>query len=246
MREISAQSPLRGILGVNFSDFHHLAGETGLPFLPKDDYNLGKLSPEKTACQDQGARRGGNMKSVTTRLNKFQYFYPYTVALVGARAGSQVNFMSCAWHTALSFDPPLFGILISKKRFTHQIISEAREFTANFISFERIKLSAQMGRTSGLDRDKVKEFGVKTAPSQIIASPIIEEAYVALECKLAEVQPYGDHDLFVGEVLAVHEDPDVFDAEGTLNASKVRPLLYLGSDFYITIDPDTFKHVVPD
>ena len=186
------------------------------------------------------------MKSVTTQLKKFQYFYPYTVALVGAQVEKQVNFMSCAWHTALSFDPPLFGILISKKRFTHRIISEAREFTANFISFGRIKLSAQMGRKSGQDMNKIKEFAVRLAPSRIITSPIIQEAYVAFECKLAEVKAYGDHDLFVGEVLAVHEDPDVFDAEGILNPAKVRPLLYLGSYFYITIDPDTFKHVVPD
>jgi flavin reductase (DIM6/NTAB) family NADH-FMN oxidoreductase RutF len=186
------------------------------------------------------------MKSVTTQLKKFQYFYPNTVALVGAQVENQVNFMSCAWHTALSFDPPLFGVLISKKRFTHQIISEAREFTVNFISFERVKLSAQMGRKSGRDMDKIKEFAVKLAPSRIIASPIIQEAYVAFECKLAEVQAYGDHHLFVGEVLAVHEAPDVFNSEGILNPSKVRPLLYLGSDFYITVDPDTFKHVVPD
>lgn len=183
------------------------------------------------------------MKSVITQLKKFQYFYPYTVALVGARVENQVNFMSCAWHTALSFDPPLFGILISKKRFTHQIISQAREFTVNFLRFERVKLSAQMGRTSGESLDKIKEFGVKIVPSQIITSPIIQEAYVAFECKLAEVKAFGDHDLFVGEVLAVHQDTDVFDDEGILNPSKVRPLLYLGSDFYITIDRDTFKHV---
>jgi flavin reductase (DIM6/NTAB) family NADH-FMN oxidoreductase RutF len=198
--------------------------------------------PEKS----RGLDKGGVVKSVTTQLRKFQYFYPYTVALVGAGVESQVNFMSCAWHTALSFDPPLFGVLIAKKRFTHRVISEAREFTVNFISFERIKLSAQLGRKSGQDMDKIKEFGVKLAPSQLISSPLIEEAYVAFECKLAEVRAYGDHDLFVGEVLAVHEDPDVFDAAGILNVSKVRPLLYLGSDFYITVDPATFKHVVPD
>ncbi len=186
------------------------------------------------------------MKSIKTQLKHFQYFYPYTVALVGAEAKGQVNFMSCAWHTALSFDPPLFGVLISKRRLTHGIISEAREFTVNFISFERVKLSAQMGRKSGHDLDKVKEFKVRLAPSKVIQSPVVEEAYVAFECRLAEVRPYGDHDLFVGEVLAVHEEPGSFNAEGILNPGKTRPLLYLGSDFYITVDQDTLKHVLPD
>lgn len=186
------------------------------------------------------------MKTVRTQLKHFQYFYPYSVALVGAAAAGKINFMSCAWHTALSFDPPLFGVLISRKRFSHRIISEAREFSVNFISFERVKLSAQMGRKSGHDLDKVKEFGLRLAPPRVIQSPLVEEAYAAFECRLADVRPYGDHDLFVGEVLAVHEEPGCFNAEGILNPAKVRPLLYLGSDFYITVDLDALKRVTPD
>src|SRR4030043_940499 len=179
------------------------------------------------------------MKAGKTKFKKVQHFYPYTVALVGAQAGKRVNFMSCAWHTALSFEPPLFGILVSRKRLTHEIISEAREFTVNFLGFDRIKLSAQMGRKSGRDLDKVKEFGVRLRPAKVLKSPLIEDAYVAFECRLAEGRPFGDHALFVGEVLAVHQDAHAFNSEDLLNPVKVRPLLYLGSDFYITIDPDT-------
>jgi flavin reductase (DIM6/NTAB) family NADH-FMN oxidoreductase RutF len=186
------------------------------------------------------------MKKISTQLKKFQFFYPYTVALVGARFETQTNFMSCAWHSALSFDPPLFGVLVSKKRFTHRLISEAREFTVNFLAFEAVKLSAQMGRKSAFDMDKLKEFQVKLAPSKIIQSPVVEEAYVSFECRLAEIHAYGDHDLFAGEVLAVHEKEKCFNAEGVLNVRKISPLLYLGSDFYITINPDTLNHVVPD
>jgi flavin reductase (DIM6/NTAB) family NADH-FMN oxidoreductase RutF len=186
------------------------------------------------------------MKKTLTHLEHFQYFYPYTVALVGAKVGGQVNFMSCAWHTALSFDPPLFGVLISKKRFTHRIITEAREFTVSFLSMDLAKLSARMGRKSGENMDKVAEFRVKLSRSTVIQSPCVADAYVAFECRLAEVRAYGDHDLFVGEVLAVHAEDKYFSPEGILDPSKVLPLLYLGSDFYITVNPDTLKHVLPD
>ena len=81
--------------------------------------------------------QGDVNEKITTQIKKFQYFYPYTVALVGTQAGSQVNFMSCAWHTALSFEPPLFGVLISKKRFTHGLISGAREFTRELPGLRR-------------------------------------------------------------------------------------------------------------
>lgn len=188
---------------------------------------------------------GAVMKKIITKIKKFQYFYPYPVTIVGAQAGKHINYMACAWHTALSFEPPLFGVLISKKRYTHQVISEAREFTANFISFNKVKLSAQMGRISGSERDKIKEFEVKLSPSKIIKSPVLEEAYVCFECRVADIRAYGDHDLFVGEVLAIHEE-EGFSTEGVLDTGKIQPLLYLGSDFYITINPDTLKHVLPD
>jgi flavin reductase (DIM6/NTAB) family NADH-FMN oxidoreductase RutF len=186
------------------------------------------------------------MKTIVTKIEKFQHFYPYSVAIVGAQAEKQINYMSCAWHTALSFDPPLFGILIAKKRFTHQVISQAKEFTVNFISKDKMKLSAQMGRTSGTEIDKINEFQVKLSPAKIIQSPILEEAYVSFECKLVDTRAYGDHDLFAGEVLAIHMDEKSFTSEGILNTGKIHPLLYLGSDFYITIDPDSLKHVLPD
>lgn len=109
-----------------------------------------------------------------------------------------------------------------------------------------MKLSAQLGRKSGFDMDKVKEFHVELSTSKIIQSPVIEEAYVSFECKVADIRAYGDHDLFVGEVLAIHEEEKSFDPEGVLNTGKIHPLLYLGSDFYITINPDSLKHVLPD
>ncbi|MFQ6068953.1 MAG: flavin reductase family protein [Candidatus Aminicenantales bacterium] len=185
------------------------------------------------------------MKKITTEIKEFQYFYPYTVALVGAHSESGLNFMACAWHTALSFQPPLFGVLISKKRFTHKLISEAKEFTVNFVSYGRVKLSAQFGRKSGYDVDKLKEFPLRLIPSKIIKSPLIDEAYAAFECRVADIKAYGDHDLFVGEVLAVHEE-ECFNEKGVLDSRKILPLLYLGKDLYITVNPDTLKHVLPD
>ena len=185
------------------------------------------------------------MKKITTNLKNFQYFYPYTVNIVGAQFEEQINYMACAWHTAISFDPPLFGVLISKKRRTHQIISQAGEFTVNFIGYDQVNLSAQMGRISGHDTDKLKEIQVELAPAKIIHSPILTCAYVCLENKLLDIRSYGDHDLFVGEVLAVHEDEGSFNQDGVLEVSKIHPLLYMGSDLYITIAPDSLKHVLP-
>lgn len=185
-------------------------------------------------------------KEVITALSSFQFFYPYTVALVGAKSGSKINFMSCAWHSALSFKPPLFGVLISKKRLTHTVINEAREFSVNFLSYDQAKVAAIMGRKSGRDVDKISLAGLNLTEPKIIQSPLIAEAYVSLECRLIEVRSYGDHDLFVGQVVAVQVESGCFNQEGVLETNRLQPLCYLGSDCYVTIDPATFCRVLPD
>lgn len=185
-------------------------------------------------------------KEVITEPKFFQYFYPYTVALVGAKTSDKINFMSCAWHSALSFRPPLFGVLISPKRLTHSIISEAREFTVNFLSYDQAKMAAIMGRKSGREVDKLNLAHLHLQEPKKIRSPLIAEAYVAFECQLEDLRAYGDHDLFVGRVVAIHVDADLFNQEGVLLVQRLRPLCYLGSDCYATIDPHTFCRVLPD
>jgi flavin reductase (DIM6/NTAB) family NADH-FMN oxidoreductase RutF len=181
------------------------------------------------------------MKDIIHEIKKFQYFYPYTVAVVGAQIGDRANYMSCAWHTALSFEPPLFGILVAKKRLTHRFISDAGEFTVNFLARKDVGLSARMGRVSGHDRDKIKEFNISLTPSRFIRTPTFSAAYAAFECRLQDIRTYGDHDLFVGEVLAVHADRGSFDDDGVLDPHKVKPLLYLGSDFYLSVDASSLE-----
>lgn len=185
-------------------------------------------------------------KEIIEDLKFFQYFYPYTVALVGAKSGDKINFMSCAWHSALSFRPPLFGVLISPKRLTHSIISEAREFSVNFLSYDQAKIAAIMGRKSGRDVNKLDLAHLHLQEPKNIHSPIIAEAYVAFECQLKEIRSYGDHDLFVGYVVTIHVGSDLFNQEGVLQVQRLRPLCYLGSDCYATIDPSSFCRVLPD
>jgi len=56
----------------------------------------------------------------------FYQFYPTLAAVVAVRSGNKTNAMAVAWHVGLSFDPPLFGILVALKRYTHDLINEIK------------------------------------------------------------------------------------------------------------------------
>ncbi len=183
------------------------------------------------------------MMIVKEKFDNFYHFYPYPVAFIGVKYGEKVNFMSAAWHSPISMKPPLFAVMISKKRLTHTLIKNAREFSASFLPFEKRIYSAFCGRTSGRDRDKVKEFSIELINPVKIFSPLIRGCYAGLECKLFDIREYGDHDLIVGEVLVIHEESEYFDKDGRLLVEKIKPILYLGMDFYVTTSPETVEKI---
>ncbi|MEM5811265.1 MAG: flavin reductase family protein [Candidatus Aenigmatarchaeota archaeon] len=184
------------------------------------------------------------MKVFETDLSKtkFYHYYPCLPCVVVVKHGEKLNGMSVAWNTGLSFEPPLFGVSISPKRFTYSLIKEAKEFTANFLSFKDIKIIAGFGRISGRNIDKFKTFKAEIENSKFISTPILKNAYASYECKVIDIIKTGDHDLFVGKILGIHYDEELFEKETKIpNMEKIQLALYLGADFYIS--PTNFKKI---
>jgi len=178
---------------------------------------------------------------ITTKISGLYHFYPSTVTLVGAKHKGQVNYMAAAWNTVLSFDPPLFGVSIAPKRFTHHMIAETGEFTCNFLTADHLDIVHGSGTLSGGDVDKIEKLGIKTTDSITIECPIIAASYAAYECKLMHTYKVGDHDLFVGEVTAIHQDDDILDKDGILDSESLPFSMYIGTNTYISADPSTKK-----
>lgn len=171
----------------------------------------------------------------TTDVGGFYHFYPKLATVVTVRAGGKRNGMAVAWSSPISFEPPIYGVSISSKRYTYGLILEAKEFVVNFLPIGARRLIAAFGRTSGREFDKFERFGIETEEPLKLHSPILKEAYAAYECKLLDHRTYGDHDWFVGEVVAVHYEKDLFSPDGVPDLDKVAPALYLGNDLYLEI-----------
>ena len=174
-------------------------------------------------------------------VGQFYHHYPRVATIVTVHAGGKDNAMAVAWHTSISFEPPLYGISISPKRFTYELILEAQEFGVNFISMDKAEVIASVGGISGRDVDKFQRFGIATEKPLKTSVPILKDAYVSLECKLIDDRNYGDHNMMVGEVVAVHTQEGAFTAEGVLDLNLFNPALFLGIDYYLSVDKNTLK-----
>lgn len=160
--------------------------------------------------------------------------YPAVAAVVTAQSGTRRNAMACAWHSPLSFQPPLYGVLLTPKRFSYALIVETGVFGVNFLPFEKADIIAGVGRNSGRDLDKFSAFSIAVAAFPDSRVPVLQDSYAAYECRLVEHRPYGDHELFVGEIVAIYQASQAFDEKGVLQVNRVRPALYLGDDLYTT------------
>lgn len=171
----------------------------------------------------------------TTEIGKFYYYFPQTVAVVGV----DKNVMPVAWHTPISAQPPLFGILVSPKRYTYSLLKKGSGFTVNFMEFNEASLIAKIGGTSGKDVNKLKKFEIHCSPGDKINGVIILSSYAAYECQKFEEYSLGDHSLIVGKIVLIHYKEEILTPQGLINEKKISPMLYFGKDRYITINPHT-------
>lgn len=181
------------------------------------------------------------MKVSVESVGDFYQHYPKVAAIITANAAGRKNAMAAAWHSAVSFEPPLYGVSIAPKRFTYQLIAQSKEFGVNFVPFEVVELVASVGGSDGKEVDKFSKFGIAAEQPLKTGVPILRDAYAAYECKLVDSKTYGDHVWMVGEIIAVHFAEDLLTAKGTLDIDKLSPALYLGGELYVTTDSKSVR-----
>ena len=180
-------------------------------------------------------------KIISEGVGAFAQHYPAVATIVTAQAKGKENAMAVAWHAPISSNPPLYGVSISPKRFTYQLIADSKEFGINFLPFEAAELVASVGGSKGSEIDKFQRFNIAKNKPVRTAVPILEAAYAAYECRLVDDRGYGDHRWLVGEIVAVHWLKEVFTPDEVIDWDKVSPTLYIGNELYITTSKDTVK-----
>jgi flavin reductase (DIM6/NTAB) family NADH-FMN oxidoreductase RutF len=173
-----------------------------------------------------------NPHVTTSPVDRFFGYYPGTIAVITTAHDGARNVMSAGWHTALSAEPPLYGVAIGRERATYPLLRAAGAFAVHFLPFERADAIAGVGSVSAhAGVDKFATFGLSSSVG-VLGMPILHDAYAAFECRVASLQSVGDHDFVVGEVIAQHHRPEAFDPRGVLDAEKVRATVFYGRSLF--------------
>jgi flavin reductase (DIM6/NTAB) family NADH-FMN oxidoreductase RutF len=157
--------------------------------------------------------------------------YPAPVYIVGTYdAEGGPNMMAAAWGGICCSRPPCLCVSLRSATQSHGNIVARKAFTINIPSESYVTEADYAGLISGREVDKFAETGLTPVKGEHVDAPYVGEYPVVIECSLSHTIELGLHTLFVGEVLDVKADEDVFDEAGNLDVTKIKPLIWAPDD----------------
>jgi flavin reductase (DIM6/NTAB) family NADH-FMN oxidoreductase RutF len=157
---------------------------------------------------------------------------PGPISLVSSMYRDHANLMTAGWALSLSLDPTLIGIAIQPSRLTHEFISKSDQFAVNIPTIDLISAVHLCGLQSGREGDKFAAAKLNEEEATEIEAPLVAECVGHIECELFDRVTFGDHDLFIGQVLAVIADDEAFSGIWNVQDDAGQLLHHLGADRY--------------
>lgn len=157
---------------------------------------------------------------------------PVPVVLVSCGHAEQANVLTIAWTGILCSKPPQIGIGVQPERHSHGLIQKTGEFVINIPGEELLNEVEYCGFTSGREVDKFAARELTPVSGSVIETPIIAECPMNMECRVGHYLPLGSHDLFIGEVVAVHINSEVLDELGRVDDRKIKPILFNANEYW--------------
>jgi len=157
---------------------------------------------------------------------------PVVMVSVAGVGGERPDIVTVAWAGNVCSAPPMLSISVRQSRHSYALLQQTHDFVVNVPRAAQVREVDFCGNASGRDVDKFAQCGFHATPGARVSSPLIEECPINIECVTRHRLSLGAHDLFVGEILAVHFDEDVLDSRGRLQPARVDALAYLHGDYW--------------
>ena len=134
------------------------------------------------------------------------------ITVATTRVGEQLFGMTANAVTSLSLDPPLILLCVDKRAQFLAALKESAIFALSILTEEHEAISRRFAQKGP------KDFSDLHPITAITGAPILPDALAWVDCKVADVLPGGDHEIFLGEI----QDGDCRDG---------RPLLYFSGNY---------------
>jgi len=147
--------------------------------------------------------------------------FPYLPVLVGCNVGGKPNYITIGLIGWLCYD--MMSISVGHRQYSKAGIKENGTFSINQPSAEQIQELDYCGIASGRTVDKAALFD--TFYGELETAPMIRQCPINIECRVVQTLTRPMHEVFLGEVVAVHASEEVL-GDGVPDITRIHPLFY--------------------
>ena len=143
-----------------------------------------------------------------------KHLYPWPLVLVSCvDADGKPNIITIGASSVCSAHPLVVGVAMGIRQYSYELMKATGDFGVNIPDTAQLFGADYCGSISGRHTNKFDDLEWTATPGTKIASPLIEECPVSLECKIVEVAHLGSHDWVMGEAVAVHVEESLLDGD---------------------------------
>jgi flavin reductase (DIM6/NTAB) family NADH-FMN oxidoreductase RutF len=196
-----------------------------------------------------------NKLSVMERMHYLQAAVaPRPIALASTiDADGNVNLSPFSFFNLFSANPPIIIFSPARRgrdnttKHTLDNVIAVPEVVVNIVDYEIVQ---QMSLSSCEYAKGVDEFvkaGFTPKDSVHIKPPRVKESKIQLECKVIEVKSLGSEggagQLVIAEVIAMHINDQILNAENKIDPTKINHVARLGGDWYSKVSAQNLFEV---
>ncbi len=127
---------------------------------------------------------------------------PAPVAIIGATSGGVLGGLTAAWVTRVSLEPAMMLVAVGHERYTYDLMNNSEYFSISLPAESQVKEARLFGLKSRRDVDKWAQVDHDLLGEGI---PALRHCTTRFLCRKVEVVKTGDHDCFVGVVVAAEK-----------------------------------------
>ncbi|NEU08688.1 flavin reductase family protein [Flavihumibacter sp. R14] len=171
------------------------------------------------------------------------------------KAGN-VNLSPFSFFNLFGTNPPMCVFSPARRvrdnttKHTLENVLEVGECVINIVSYGMVQQTSLASVEYPKGVNEFAKAGFTAIPSELVKPPRVAEAPVQLECLIRQVIPLGDQNgagnLILAEVMIIHIQDSILDADGKIDQAKIDLVARLGGDWYCRVTKENlFKVAKP-
>lgn len=164
-----------------------------------------------------------------------------------------VNLSPFSFFNLFSSNPPIVifspaqRVRNNTSKHTLDNVKEVPEVVINIVTYDMVQQSSLASCEYPKGVNEFVKAGFTEEPATLVRPPMVKESKAKLECKVIEIKPLGTEggagNLVICEVLRMHIDDSLLNAEGRPDQRLIHHVARLGADWYCSVGPDNLFRV---